>query len=71
MTLETLLALAIPTDDVEEGEFGLVAEPGQHVSQIDVPETRGRQPDERLRDLPLNYRVERSATPARLERKRV
>jgi len=65
-----ITGLAIPADGVEEGEFGLVAEPGQYVSEIDVPETHGRQPDERLRDLPLNYRIDRSANPARLKGKR-
>ncbi len=62
--------LAIPADDVEEGEFGLVAEPGQQVSEVEVRERANTKRDELLRDLALNYRVDRSVTPARLKDKR-
>jgi hypothetical protein len=65
-----ILGLAIPAEGVEDGEFGIVAEPGQYASEIDVRNTSGKKARELLADLVQNYRVERLATPARLKEKR-
>jgi hypothetical protein len=64
-----IVALAIPADDVKEGELGLVAEPGQYVSEIEVDDTADTQRHELLNDLARNYRVERSATRTRFIKK--
>jgi hypothetical protein len=65
-----IIGLTIPAADVEDGQFGVIAEPGQYVSEIEVDHTRGRSPQEVLADLAQNYRVERLATPGRFVTKR-
>ncbi len=60
-----IIGIAIPASDVKEGELDVVAEPGQHASEIEVPNKGKRQPHEVIADLVQNYRVERSAGSAR------
>jgi hypothetical protein len=66
-----ILGLAIPAEGVEDGQFGIIAEPGQYASEIEVHNTSGKEPRELLADLAQNYRIERLATPARLKEKRI
>ena len=66
-----IVGLAIPAEGVKDGEFGIIAEPGQYASEVEVHDTSGKKPREVLADLAQNYRIERSATPARLKQKRV
>jgi hypothetical protein len=65
-----ILGLAIPAEGAEDGEFGLIADPGQYASEIEVHDTSGKEPRELFADLVQNYRIERLATPARLKEKR-
>jgi hypothetical protein len=65
-----IIGVVTPRERVEDGAFELIAEPGQHVSEIELHETGGRQSHEVLGDLARNYRVERLATGARFVEKR-
>jgi hypothetical protein len=71
-----ILTLAIPTDEVKEGEMALDPEPGQYASEFEVHRPSGTTSHELMRDLFKNYRVERIpssgarlSTPARLVRR--
>lgn len=66
-----IVALGIPADDIKEGEVGMIAEPGQYVSEIEVDYTSDAQRHELLADLARNYRVERMASPGRFVKKRM
>jgi hypothetical protein len=66
-----ILGLAIPSEDAEDGEFGLVAEAGQYVTEIDVPDPSEKQRPHLLEDLARNYRVERATVRGRLIARRV
>lgn len=59
-----IIGVAIAAADVKEGEFDLVAEPGHHVSAIEVPNKGKKQPHEVIADLVQNFRVQRSAGSA-------
>jgi len=68
-----IVALAIPSADVKEGEIGLDPEPGQYAGEFEVDQANDTQRHEVLIDLFQNYRVDRSvkavkglSTPARL-----
>jgi len=62
-----IVGLAIPAEGVENGQFGVIAEAGQYVSEIELHDKK--QPNELLSDLARNYRVERLATSARFVEK--
>jgi hypothetical protein len=66
-----IAGLAIRAQDVEDGEVGVTAGTGNYVTEIDVPDTRDRPPQEVLADLARNHRVERLATPGRFVETRV
>ena len=59
-----IVGIAIPAADVKDGEFDTVAEPGHHVSEIEVPGKGKRDRHEVIADLVQNYRVQRSAGSA-------
>ena len=60
-----IICIAIPAADVKDGEFDLVAEPGQYASQIEVTHMKKKQPHEVIVDLLQNYRVQRLSNPAK------
>jgi hypothetical protein len=62
--LGNIVGIAIPAADVKDGEFDTVAEPGHHVSEIEVPGKGKRDRHEVIADLVQNYRVQRSAGSA-------
>jgi hypothetical protein len=62
--LGNIVGIAIPAADVKDGEFDTVAEPGHHVSEIEVPGKGKRERHEVIADLIQNYRVQRSAGSA-------
>ena len=64
-----IIGAVTPRERIEDGTFELIAEPGQHVSEIELHETAGRSSHEVLGDLARNYRVERLATGARFVEK--
>ena len=59
-----IIGVAIAAADVKDGEFDLVAEPGHHVSEIEVSNKGKKQPHEVIADLVQNFRVQRSARSA-------
>jgi hypothetical protein len=59
-----IIGIAIAAADVKHGEFDLVAEPGHHVSEIEVSNKGKKQPHEVIADLVQNFRVQRSARSA-------
>jgi hypothetical protein len=62
--LGNIVGVAIPAADVKDGEFDTIAEPGHHVSEIEVPGKGKWQRHEVIADLVQNYRVQRSAGSA-------
>ena len=49
--LGNIIGIAIPAADVEDGQFDTVAEPGHHVSEIEVPGRGQKQKHEVIADL--------------------
>jgi hypothetical protein len=61
-----IVGVAIAAADVKDGEFHLVAEPGHHVSELDVPSQGKKGHEDLIANLIQNFRVEQSAASASL-----
>lgn len=61
-----IVGIAIAAADVKDGDFHLVAEPGHHVSELEVPSEGKKGRQELIANLIQNFRVKRSSGSASL-----